>query len=125
MDNQINNIIVVCPFYKIVPCGEFSSFVLQHVIELMYAGQTMVGAEVLPHVQEAVSYLQMPPIHCSEQNPSKDSKYLQHPWRTSEWMEYLFYIQLLEVIFLLCVNSQAPNEPKSSNETCLKTSFLS
>lgn len=42
-----------------VPLPEFSTFVLQQVIDLFYYGKIMVGAEVKPRIEKALNFLKV------------------------------------------------------------------
>lgn len=61
-----------------VPLPEFSTFVLRHVVELIYNGQLMVAAEVKPRIEAALVKLKIKDVvftnPAEQQTPTPTTK---------------------------------------------------
>lgn len=74
--------------HPLVPLPEYSTFVLQQVVDLFYNGQIMVGAEVKPRIQKALQFLKVGDVliqnAAAQPNSTSNSKGMKF-YDCAEW----------------------------------------
>ena len=108
-----------------VPLPEFSSFILRHVVDLIYNGQIMVGAEVKPRIEAALEKLKINGVIAT--NPADQQKSTSKPaaplrptapMTNRKDFNRLYQIQYFNLIFVFQVQFQIWHPQKVCRPQC-------